>query len=69
MVDSLFYIPAITIPIAMRETDVSYNSAKNNIKRLVDLGIIASKPSRITGKERPLWFFADEILKIASQDA
>jgi Fic family protein len=69
LIDSLFYIPAITIPVAMRETGIAYNSAKNNIQRLVDLGIISPKSSAATGRERPQWFFADQIMKIASQDA
>jgi Fic family protein len=66
LIDSVFYIPAITIPIAMYETKVSYNSAKNNIKRLVELGILT--PGRVTNRPpRPQWFFADEIMNIARE--
>jgi Fic family protein len=66
LVDSVFYIPAITIPIAMIETKISYNSAKNNIQKLVDLGILTPHP--VTNRPpRPQWFFADEIGKIANE--
>jgi Fic family protein len=69
LIDSLFYIPAITIPIAMSETRITYNSAKNNIQKLVNLGIVQQRSSSITGRSRPQWFFADEILKITAQDS
>jgi hypothetical protein len=64
----LFDIPAITIPHAMAELKITYNSAKNNIQRLVDLEILASRP--VTGRPlRPQWFFANEIMRIVDVEA
>jgi Fic family protein len=61
IVDSLFEAPGITIPGARMELNISYNSAKNNIRRLVDLGIIIESPK----VWRPKWFFAHEISRVA----
>jgi hypothetical protein len=58
----LFDIPAITIPHAMTELKITYNSAKNNIQRLIDLEII--QPRALASPSRPQWFFADEIMRI-----
>jgi Fic family protein len=62
IVDSLFDAPATTIPYAMNTLHITYNSAKNNIKRLVDCGILSESelPPR-----RPKWFFASEIIRVA----
>jgi len=66
LIDSLFYIPAMTIPVAMVETNISYNSAKNNIRRLIDLGILT--PRHVLNRPpRPQWFFAEEIMKITNE--
>jgi Fic family protein len=62
LVDMLFDIPAITIPHAMTELKITYNSAKNNIQRLIDLEII--QPRALASPSRPQWFFADEIMRI-----
>jgi Fic family protein len=59
LVDELFNIPATTIPFAMRELGISYNSAKNNIKKLLELGIIVAGDS-----DRPQWFYASKIIDI-----
>jgi Fic family protein len=64
IVDSLFFIPAITVPHTVYELRISYNSAKNNLQKLVDLGIL---PPHF-GNERPQWFFALEIIHIADVD-
>lgn len=61
IVDSLFEAPGITVPAAMTELHISFNSAKNNIQRLVDLGIVTASPVR----SRPKWFFAREISRVA----
>jgi Fic family protein len=64
-VDSLFRIPAITVPHAARELDVSYNAAKNIIQRLVDLKIITPAEEDF----RPQWYFSFEIMKVARVEA
>lgn len=61
-VDSLFEIPAITVPHAQRELKISYNSAKNNLKKLLDLKIIIQGDE----KGRPLWFYAPDIIRITN---
>lgn len=61
IVENLFDIPATTIPHVMRWLGISYNSAKNNIQKLVELKIIsAGDPDR-----RPQWYYADEIIDIS----
>jgi Fic family protein len=62
LVDSLFVIPALTVPHAANELRISYNSAKNNVQKLVELRIITPD----LRDERPQWFFADEIIRIAN---
>jgi len=63
LVESLFSIPAITIPVAVRELGISYNSAKNLIKRLVDLRILTPMP----GDLKPRWFFAGGIIDVVNR--
>jgi Fic family protein len=64
VVDFLFVVPAITIPHAVDELGISYNSAKNNLRKLVDLQIL----SAYVVAEKPQWFFAPEIIRIANAD-
>jgi Fic family protein len=64
LVDELFNIPATTIPFAMRDLGISYNSAKNNIKKLLELGIIVAGDS-----DRPQWFYASKIIDIERESA
>jgi Fic family protein len=60
IVESLFAVPATTISHVMRDLDISYNSAKNNIQKLLDLKIIAK------GEEgRPQWYYAPEVIMIS----
>lgn len=62
IVNSLFAIPATTISHVMRELNISYNSAKNNIQKLLDLRIIEK------GEEgRPQWYYAPEVIMISSE--
>ncbi len=62
LVDSLFSVPAITVPYAMKELHISYNAAKHNLNRLVELKIITPA----IRDERPQWFFAQEIMGVTS---
>lgn len=62
LVDSLFDIPAVSIPYATHVLGVSYNSAKQNVAKLVALGIL--KPHTFPGdRDRTQWFFAEEIMR------
>lgn len=63
VIDLLFNIPATTVPHSMKDMGISYNSAKNNLQKLVDLGILAPDKLR---DERPLWFFAMEIIRVTN---
>ena len=62
LIDHLFNAPATTIPYAMKTLEISYNSAKANIKRLEELGIITEQPR----SHHPKWFFATEIIDAVS---
>jgi Fic family protein len=62
IIDSLFEVPATTIPYVVREIGLSYNAAKNNIRKLAEMGIIAP----IEAEGRSQWFYAREIGRIAS---
>jgi Fic family protein len=57
LVDHLFDIPAVSIPNAADLLSISYNAAKNNIDKLVEVGILEERPSRGTK-----WFFAMGII-------
>jgi Fic family protein len=60
IVDKLFEQPAITIPIAARDLEIAYNGAKNNLKRLVDHGVLREA----SYESRPKVFFASEIIDL-----
>jgi len=62
VVDSLFKVPAMTVTYAANELRISYNAAKNNVKKLVELQILTP----VDSDERPQWFFAEEIIRIAN---
>jgi Fic family protein len=64
LINSIFAAPATTIPYAMRETGISYNAAKKNIQKLVELGILVRRVS----DERPQWFFGAEILATMNEN-
>jgi Fic family protein len=64
LVDSLFEVPAINIPIAQHELRTSYNSAKKNLQKLVDLKILAPDPKG----GRPLWYYSWEIMDAVSNE-
>jgi Fic family protein len=61
LVDTLFEIPAITVPYAAVHLDVTYHAAQNNIQRLVDLKILYEQHDI----RRPKWYFANEIVTAA----
>ena len=62
VVNELFAIPATTIPHVMKALQISYNSAKNNIQKLVELGILSPQ----VPEERPQWFYSIEIIRISA---
>jgi Fic family protein len=59
IVDDLFDIPAVTVSITMNSLGISYNSAKNNLQRLVELGLLKEAPAT-----RPQWFLSHQIIDI-----
>jgi Fic family protein len=58
LINTLFAAPATTIPHAVTDLGISYNSAKNNIQKLIELHILVPHIE----EERPQWFFAPEII-------
>jgi Fic family protein len=65
LVDLLFDIPAITIPIAMTALKITYNAAKNNIAKLIECKILSDD---IPSPARPKWFYATEIIMAAYRE-
>jgi len=64
IIDDLFSIPAISIPAVQLHLNISYNAAKNNVKKLEELKIISRHPS----ERRPTWFFAIGIIAASSRE-
>jgi Fic family protein len=64
LIDELFNIPAMTIRHAQKHLGISYNAAKNNIDRLVEVGIL--RLDKRLG--RPAWFLAVEIVALSNRD-
>jgi Fic family protein len=64
IVDDLFNIPAITIPMVQKHLDISYNAAKNNVDKLVECGIL----QRELSESRPTWFFAFGIISVSNRE-
>lgn len=64
IVDSMFAVPATTIPITTKRLGISYNAAKNNINKLIELGILDGS----FDKSRPQIFVAWDIIGIVSPD-
>jgi len=60
LADHLFDTPVITIPEAQRLLDVTYRSAKLNVEKLVNAGILGQVGEADYGKT----FVASEILEV-----
>jgi Fic family protein len=60
LVDELFRVPAVTIPLAQEVLGVTHRAASQSVTRLVDLGILEERPSR--GRRR--LFLASEVLGV-----
>lgn len=60
LADSLFDTPVISIPGAQRILDVTYTSARNNVEKLVQAGVLRQMGENSYGKV----FLAEEILQI-----
>ena len=65
LLEGLFAVPAVTIPHAMRTCGLSYNAAKSNIRKLVDLKILTPD----VGERRTQHFFAREIMHLSGPPA
>jgi Fic family protein len=62
VVDSLFAVPATTIPHVVKELGISYNAAKSHLQKLVEHNIIVPD----IREERPQWFYALEIIQLVN---
>ncbi len=60
IVDSLFERIAVTIPMVRDMTGTSYTAAQNNVRKLVDYGILREA----RGSVRPKFYFATDLLEI-----
>lgn len=64
IVENLFSSPVVTIPQVAKATEVTYPTAKADIMRLIDLGILAEGDPSLS----PKFFFSQEIFDIAYGD-
>jgi len=62
LIDSLFELPALSVPIAAKKLKMSYPGANKNILKLVDAGILKAT----TSKTHPRLYVATGILDLAS---
>ena len=65
IVERLFSAPVVTIPQVVSDTGVTYPTAKTDVMRLVDLGILAEGDPSVT----PKYFSSRAIFDIAYGDA
>ncbi len=63
LVDNLFISPMLTITDAQEFLDVSYHSARNNVAKLIDAGILRQAGDTSYGKR----FYAPDILRIVGE--
>lgn len=63
LADSLFATPVLTVPGAQRLLGVTYRSAKGNVDKLVQAGILRQAGEAEYGRS----YVAEEIVCIASQ--
>ncbi|MFO7285819.1 MAG: Fic family protein [Gammaproteobacteria bacterium] len=63
IVDTLFERPVITVPSVAAQQNVTYPTAKSDIKKLIRCGILQT-----ASNTRPHYFFAPRILDIAYAD-
>ena len=70
LIDKLFAWPAITIPKAAKLLDVQYPTAKNNIEKLVDAGILVLLEQEKTGGARDYGkvYLCPEIIGVIEQE-
>ncbi len=62
LLDSLFDLPALTVPLAATKLKHSYPGAKRNVLKLVEFGILAEAPQT----QYPKLYLAPEILALVS---
>jgi Fic family protein len=60
IVDSLFERIAVTVPAVRDMTGTSYTAAQNNVRKLVDYGIVSPD---VSGR-KPRFYFAKELMRI-----
>ncbi|MBN1909892.1 MAG: Fic family protein [Pirellulales bacterium] len=64
LVDSLFDMPRITVPAAMRMLEMTYNGAKKNLEKLVRDGVLIDA----AGQGRARGFVAAEIIQVLESE-
>jgi Fic family protein len=61
LVDHLFETPVITVPQVAKIYDVTYPTARTDIDRFIELGILKQSPL----ERRPTYYLASEIINVA----
>jgi Fic family protein len=64
LADNLFSLPVLTIPEAQKCLNVTYKSAKSNVEKLVEAGILRQMESTSYRKS----YYAPEIIQIIGED-
>ena len=62
LLDSLFELPALTVPLAASRLKQTYPGAKRNVQKLIELGVLTEAPHT----PYPKLFIAPEILALVS---
>lgn len=60
LVDTIFESPVLTIPRAKERLNTSYQTAKNNVDKLINAGILVEAGT----DQRPKWFLAPQVYEI-----
>lgn len=65
LIDRLFSVPVLTIPYVVQESQVTYATARNDIEKLVQIGLLEPAPEAV----RPKAYYAAGVLEIISGQA
>ena len=62
LIDDLFELPALTVPLAADKLKLSYPGAKRNVTKLVEAGVLKETPER----QHPKLYIASGVLELVS---
>ena len=59
LIDELFHVPLISVPVAADKTKITYPAAKAHVMKLIDLKILGAEPFAFQGVN---YYFANELI-------